>query len=414
MLIAAVILGVSALSSGSNWEPLFDGKSLDGWTRLNGTASFEATRGEIVGKTVVGSSNTFLCTKKMYGDFELEFEVKVASGLNSGVQVRSMSVPGYQNGRVHGYQVEIDSTNPNSSGGIYDEARRGWLFDPSKQPHGRKAYKVDAWNKFRVVAKGTHLQTWVNGIACSDVQDDLTRWGFIGLQVHESTTSGMEVRWKNLRIKDLTDRGRVNSENDAVPPTVLPKGGKWLLKGAGDLSLWAGERDPKSPCPWKWTDGFIQSGGGDIMTRESFGSSRVHVEFMTDENGKEGQANGNSGVYFMQSYEIQVLNSAPRGPLNNECGAIYSVKAPDYAMAFPAGKWQSYDVEFTAPVWTDGKKVSPARITAYHNGTLIHRNVEIPGATVAGKEEAEGARPLRLQDHGNQVRYRNIWIAPVK
>lgn len=396
-MITALTLVVLA-----QWTPLFDGKTLNGWSQLSGTATYAVENGEIVGRTVSASPNSFLCTEKMYGDFELEYEVKVDPALNSGVQIRSMSVPGYQDGRVHGYQVEIDPTERGFSGGLYDEARRGWLQDLSKNAKGRKAFKNGQWNRYRVVAKGDHFQTWVNGVPCVDYRDSMTQWGFLALQVHSHEKPGLEVRWKNLRIKDL-----------GIPSSKPPKNGKWVLHGPEDVKNWESERTPGAPCPWEWVDGSLQSGGGDISSKESFGDVRVHVEFMTDDNGMEGQANGNSGVYFMQSYEVQVLNSAPRGPLDNECGAIYGIKPPDFAMAFRANTWQTYDVEFKAPTWDGAKKLSNARITVYHNGTLIHKDVEIPRATTAGRDEQPGKRPIRLQDHGNKIRYRNIWVAPL-
>ena len=121
------------LLAADGWIPLFNGKNLDGWTQKNGTATYEVKDGTIVGTTVKGSPNSFLCTEKLYGDFELEFEVNVDSRLNSGVQIRSNSYKEYNNRRVHGYQVEI-ATN-GSAGYIYDEARSGWLSQNRKDPH---------------------------------------------------------------------------------------------------------------------------------------------------------------------------------------------------------------------------------------------------------------------------------------
>lgn len=386
------------------WQPLFDGRTLTGWEQINGTAKFRVEDGAIVGETVVGSPNSFLCTTKMYGDFELEFDVKVDNELNSGVQFRSKSVPGYQSGRVHGYQVEIDPSERGFSGGIYEEGRRGWLQDTSKNEKALKAFKRGEWNKYRVVARGNHLQTWVNGVAAADMKDDLTRWGFIGLQVHSSDKAGLQVRWRNLKIKD-----------HGIPDNSPPKGGKWLLHTESDVKKWQSESNLGQDVGWKFRDGYLEtgSGTGNILTRESFGDCKLHVEFMTDDNGLTGQANGNSGVYLMQSYEIQILNSAPRGPLIDECGALYGIKAPDYAMAYRAGQWQTYDIEFFAPVWSGTQKRSNARMTVYHNGTRIHSNVEAPQATGAGAQESPGNRPVRLQDHGNQIRFRNIWVQPI-
>jgi hypothetical protein len=326
--------------------------------------------------------------------------------LNSGVQIRSASVPGYRNGVVHGYQVEIDPLNPGQSGGIYDEERRGWLQDYTKNNERAKgAFKNGRWNKYRVVAKGDHLQTWVNGVKIADVTDSVSRYGFIGLQVHSHDRAGSEVRWRNLRVKD-----------NGIPGMTPPPSGDWLLKGQSDLKNWTSARTPGGPAPWTWVGDSVEvkPGSGDMMSREGYADMQLHVEFMTEDNGQEGQANGNSGIYLMNSYELQILNSAPRGPAHNECGGIYTVKAPDYAMALPAGQWQTYDITFTAPKWEGDKKTAPARVTVYHNGVLIHKDVAIPNPTGGGVAESPTPRPFRIQDHGNRNRFRNIWVRALK
>ena len=181
---------------------LFNGKNLDGWQQLNGTAKYEVKDGTIVGTTVKGSPNSFLCTEKNYADFELEFEVKVDPRLNSGVQFRSNSLKEYRNGRVHGYQVEIATNNP---GRIYDEARRGkWLDEDTDPEKAREAFKVNEWNKYRVVCVGDSIKTWLNGVPIADMTDSMTKKGFIGLQVHSfGGDTPAQVRWRNIRIKEL-------------------------------------------------------------------------------------------------------------------------------------------------------------------------------------------------------------------
>lgn len=396
-----MIAALTILVAQAQWTPLFDGKTLNGWTRINGTAEFSVDKGEIVGKTVKGSPNSFLCSNKHYADFELELDLKTDPRMNSGVQFRTQSVPGYNNGRVHGYQAEADPTGRGWSGGLYEEGRRGWLQDLSKDEKARKAFKNGEWNRYRIVAKGDHIQIWVNGVKTTDFRDSMTRRGFIAMQVHQSDTEGLEVRWKNARIKDLGD-----------PTAQPPRNGRWLLKTQSDTKNWVKENG-RTPFHWKWVGDAMESQGGDICTKDSFGDMKLHLEFMTDDNGQTGQGNGNSGVYVQQSYEVQILNSAPRGPAHNECGGIYTIKAPDQAMALPAGQWQTYDFEFRAPVWEAGKKVKDAEITVYHNGTRIHENVKLPNETAAGLPEAPGNRPFRLQDHGNKVRYCNVWVAPL-
>lgn len=212
------------------WVDLFDGTSLEGWEQLNGTAEYSVEDGAIVGTTSPGSPNSFLCTTKEYGDFVLELDFKVDEALNSGVQIRSESKPDYKDGRVHGYQVEIDPSQtsmyekdpPNKrangevvpkgeeprswTGGIYDEARRGWLNNLTENEAARKAYKSGEWNHFRIEANGDSIKTWLNGVPAADLKDDMTPKGFIALQVHSSSSKEpLQVRWKNIRIQELDD-----------------------------------------------------------------------------------------------------------------------------------------------------------------------------------------------------------------
>ena len=124
-----------------------------------------------------------------------------------------------------------------------------------------------------------------------------------------------------------------------------------------------------------------------------------------------GQARSNSGVYLHDCYEIQVLDSFGLEGKDNECGGIYSVSEPSVNMCFPPMTWQTYDIEFTAPVYEDGKKVKNACATIKHNGKVIHDNIELHG-TPGRQGEGPGPRPLHLQGHGNKVQYRNVWVKP--
>ncbi|QDU87384.1 hypothetical protein Pla175_07430 [Pirellulimonas nuda] len=196
----------------------FHADHFHGWTQRGGKATYHVEGDEIVGTSVPNTPNSFLCSNKLYDDFVLEFDVKIDSGLNSGVQIRSecfdepttsqgRKIPA---GRVHGYQVEIDPTPRAYSGGIYDEARRGWLNDLKGPEHAdaRAAFKPAEWNHYRVVAKGDRLQTWINGVPAADLTDDVTGEGFIALQVHgigDAAHAGKQVRWKNVKLKELGD-----------------------------------------------------------------------------------------------------------------------------------------------------------------------------------------------------------------
>ena len=222
-LLAGLMFSLTASASASDWIDLFNGKDLTGWEQKNGTATYEVRNGMIIGTTVQGSPNSFLCTQEHYRDFELEFEVKVDARLNSGVQIRSHSLPDYRNGRVHGYQVEIDPSEQASSGGIYDEARRGWLFDLQDNQDARAAFKRNTWNHFRVRAQGDSIQTWVNGVPVADLRDSMTPSGFIGLQVHSfQGDPPAQARWRNLRIRPLESASQSPERHPAIAcPKVL-------------------------------------------------------------------------------------------------------------------------------------------------------------------------------------------------
>ncbi|MDE0577958.1 MAG: DUF1080 domain-containing protein [Opitutales bacterium] len=207
-LALASLIGVSANADhhAKKFVSIFDGKTLEGWTQRNGTATYEVKDETIVGTTKKGSPNSFLCSNKLYGDFELLFEVKVHNSLNSGVQIRSQTKGGPK-GRVNGPQVEIEASGEKGaeSGYVYGEAAGGWMTPADKRkPH--KHFKDGEWNKYRVLAEGARIQTWINDQQISDLVDKeklkTHPKGFIGLQVHGVGNRGpFDVAWRNLKIR---------------------------------------------------------------------------------------------------------------------------------------------------------------------------------------------------------------------
>jgi Domain of Unknown Function (DUF1080) len=213
-LLTIVAAGAPAGAEGQ-WLELFDGRTLDGWVQRNGTAEYRVADGAIVGRTSEGSPNSFLTTEQTYADFELEFEVKVDDALNSGVQIRSRTkerATGQgvddQAGRVFGPQVEIE-TSPGLAGYVYGEATgRGWLTPEERlKPHDY--FRNSRWNRYRVVARGPRIRTWLND---QPIEDLTNEWiyrshpsGFIGLQVHgiERGAGPYEVAWRRLRLRQL-------------------------------------------------------------------------------------------------------------------------------------------------------------------------------------------------------------------
>ncbi|RMF39678.1 MAG: DUF1080 domain-containing protein [Planctomycetota bacterium] len=226
--VVLVCVAGSALAQDSAFKSLFNGRDLEGWVQAGGEAKYRVEDGTIVGESVPDTPNSFLCTQRIYGDFVLEYEFLCDSMLNSGVQFRSnvyaietiadfngksRTIPA---GRVHGYQVEIDPNKPERmwSGGVYDEARRGWLYpglaggDPDAfTEQGQKIYRDGEWNTVRIECRGDHIRTWLNGEPRADFHDSMTPKGIIALQVHgigkNKAAVGKTVRWRNIRIQVL-------------------------------------------------------------------------------------------------------------------------------------------------------------------------------------------------------------------
>lgn len=207
----------------TDWVDLFNGRTLKGWTIKGGFAKYEAKDGMIVGTTVDGSKNTFLC-KGPFSDFELGFEVWCDTELNSGVQIRShvyqQDTPQASNpkrirkkGEVYGYQCEICQQSKGVSGNFWDEGRwTKWLDDFTDKPQAKRAFKDEEWNHYRIVAQGGHIRSWINNIPCADFQDKIDTTGFIGLQVHgiKKGKGPYQVKWRNIRIRELTSKEKVN------------------------------------------------------------------------------------------------------------------------------------------------------------------------------------------------------------
>lgn len=212
MIHAAALVVALALAGGQSsgsrhsapgeWVALFDGETLDGWVQRGGGAVYTVEEGAIVGETRPNTGNTFLCTEREYGDFVLEFEVKVHRELNSGCQIRSHV---RENGAVYGYQVEIEAAPRGYSGGIYDENGRGWLAPPTEELAKSTPFRPDEWNRYRIEAFGDRFRTYINGVPIVELTDGETASGFIGLQVHGvgGRQDPIRVRWRDVRIFEL-------------------------------------------------------------------------------------------------------------------------------------------------------------------------------------------------------------------
>jgi hypothetical protein len=344
--VPVILLMISPIckAQGDGWTMLFNGKDFTGFKQLNGQATYTVEEGAMVGTTKMNTPNSFMATERTYGDFILEVELLVDPSMNSGIQIRSLSKADYQDGRVHGYQVEIDPAERAWSGGIYDEARRGWLYPMDINPAGRKAFKNGEWNHYRIEAIGNSIRTWVNGIPCADLVDDMTKEGLIAFQVHSignESQAGKQIKWRNIRIKTenlvqspWTDVFVVNLIPNNLSPQERAQGWRLLFDGVSSNG-WKGANKETFPAQgWKVENGELvvmksggaeSQGGGDIVTTDEFSTFEFQLDFkLTD--------GANSGIKY---YVTEQYNSG-KSAIGLEYQLLDDEKHPD-AKAGSAG-----------------------------------------------------------------------------
>lgn len=452
VLTSFICLIAFSQKDAGGWTSLFDGKTLNGWKQLGGTAQYKVENGAIVGSTVPNTANSFIVTEKEYGDFVLELEVKIDDTTsNSGIQFRSHYDPDMNNGhggkgRVYGYQYELDPSARRWTAGIYDEGRREWLYPLSYNPSAQNAFKQGEYNKVRVECTGNHLKTWINGKAAAYVVDTFDRKGFIALQVHaikKPEMAGEKIYWKNIRIK-----------TSGIAPTPFPPGiyvmstipntltdyekkNGWKLLFDGKSSKgWIGAYKKTFPAKgWEIKDGVLKvlssegkesANGGDIVTTDQYSAFDMSFDFKLTPGANSGVkyfvtlSENNQGSAIGLEYQVLDDTLHPDAKLgrdgNRTMSSLYDLITARKEARFihKMGQWNTGRI-VVYPNNHVEHYLNGIKVLEYDRGSKAFRDLVAISKYKDWKNFGEAPQGyILIQDHGNEVSYRSIKIKVLK
>src|SRR5690554_725426 len=444
--LMTALVGCSAPTDNDDgWVNLIDGNTLNGWTQVAGAAEFTIEDGVIIGSAVANTPNTFLISEQQYEDFILELEIKVDhESSNSGVMVRGQYDPEGKEGqgRVYGYQVELDPLERAWSAGIYDEARRGWLYPLTLNPEARSAYKAGEFNAYRIEVIGNEIKTWLNGQEVAYLVDDTDAKGMIGLQVHSIRNpedAGHKTYFRNVRIQTENLKPTPFKKNIYVVNNLdnnlidYEKENGWKLLFDGKTSDgWRGAKSEGFPEKgWTISDGVLtieaSDGGestnaGDIVTKEKYKAFDLTFDFKLTEGANSGVkyfvtlSENNQGSAIGLEYQVLDDELHPDAKMgkdgNRTLASLYDLITAEKQPRFlkPIGEWNKGRVV----VYPDNKVehyLNGVKVVEYVRGSEEYRQL-VAGSKYKDWEnfgEAEEGHIL-LQDHGDKVSFKSIKI----
>jgi len=419
IFLMLIITAGSPLFAADDFVPLFDGKTLNGWNPLPG-GTWQVQDGAIVGsQEKTEKRHGILLSEKQYGDFVVRMKYKSLEG-NSGFYFRVNKIDHVVS--VKGFQAEINADGEHI-GGLYETLGRAWVVKPELE-QTKGFYKKKDWNEMTVTAVGGDVRVSVNGHVTAKLKNDPgLRKGYLGLQLHGGQK--MHVLFKDIEIKELSGSvqpvisEKIHDVTRPLPQIVEPKSLKSLNKSTkppkGAIVLFDGKNlDQWQGGTWVIKEGVMETLKDNLMTKQAFGDCKVHVEWRIP----DVDSHGNSGVYLMNLYEVQIYNSHNNHSkiyADGQAAAIYGQYPPSVNACRKPGEWEVFDITFHRPHFDKaGKLTKPATISLVHNGIVVQDAVKLTGPTAHTKrppyKKHADKLPLFLQNHGDRLQFRNIWV----
>ncbi|MBS1574383.1 MAG: DUF1080 domain-containing protein [Bacteroidetes bacterium] len=438
--------------SQNGWQTLFDGKTLNNWKQLTGSATYTVENGVIVGTTVLSSPNSFLVSdKRITGNFILELEAKIEdTTMNSGVQFHSNYDKNANEGKgkVYGYQFELDASSRRWSGGVYDEGRRDWLYPVSLNANAQDAFKLNEFNRIRIEVFGNTVTTWLNGKAVAYFVDTLTKNdGIIALQVHSigdhEDRVGEKVYFKNIRIKTAGIQQTpfpkgvyVENLNNNVLTDYEKKNGWKLLFDGKTSNGWIGAYKKTFPEKgWQIKGGMItvlssqgkeSANGGDIVTAEQFSAFDLSFQFKLSPGGNSGVkyfvtlSENNQGSAIGLEYQVLDDSLHPDAKLgiagNRTMASLYDLIKANKQPRFIHGpnEWNTGRI-IVYPNNHVEHYLNGVKVLEYERGSKEYRDLVAISKYKIWDHFGEAKQGhILLQDHGDEVSYRSIKIKVLK